>query len=85
MLNARGREGPRTRSYARNLAWGFVVYRTTYDDDAAWERAKTRLLRAKDERRESIESEGGDPDLATLVFIENEAELKDKSPTEVRL
>lgn len=37
--------------------WGFVIYRTTYDDDAAWERY---LEVIKVTARESLDELGGD-------------------------
>ncbi|KAI9827411.1 MAG: hypothetical protein M1819_006952 [Sarea resinae] len=67
--------------------WGFVVYRTTYDDDAAFAVAKTKILATLStaEGREEIEENRGDPDLATLKFIDDEAALKDRTAQEVRL
>lgn len=37
--------------------WGFVIYRTTYDDDAAWERYVGVLKRTA---RSVLVDEGGD-------------------------
>jgi hypothetical protein len=65
--------------------WGFVVYRTTYDDEEAWKRAKNVLLQLKEEDKEAIEDERGDPDTGTLKIVEDEKLLKDKTAKEVRL
>ncbi|KAJ0330939.1 hypothetical protein COL922a_012231 [Colletotrichum nupharicola] len=56
--------------------WGFVIYRTTYDDDAAWERYVEVLKRIA---RSVLVDEGGD------VLLEQYMDCKQFSPAFSRL
>lgn len=71
-------------SFASN-PWGFVVYRTFYGDETEWQLFRRRLGEITDSQRDSIESEGADPQSVTLDFIEDEATLNSATSRQIRL
>jgi len=65
--------------------WGFVVYRTVYDNDDRWAPFKTRLEDIIDGESESIRSEGADPLGFTLKYVEDKATLENLTSQQIRL
>ena len=65
--------------------WGFVVYRTTYSDQARWDEMKAKLQSIVFDARNFIQEEGGDPDGATLKYVESVNDLAGKTAKEIRL
>lgn len=61
--------------------WGFVVYRTTYSDEAKWQAFREVLDGFVKGASESIKSEAANPRAVVLNFIEDEPKLKVLPPS----
>lgn len=66
-------------------SWGFVVYRTTYGDEAKWQAFRKALDGFVQGASESIKSEDTDPEAVMLAFVEDEATLKGATSQQIRL
>lgn len=65
-------------------SWGFVVYRTTYGDEAGWQAFRKALDGFIEAASESIKSEDADPEAVMLLFVEDEATLKNATSQQIR-
>lgn len=55
--------------------WGFVIYRTTYDNDTEWATFKSKLWESVEMQREGIEEAGAKFEGVTFDFVDDRPEL----------